>query len=141
MPRGDKEKIKAYQKQYYQENKDRYIVYNRNKRAADPIRNRLYDIKSRCRKVGIEFDLKEEDIVMPDVCPVLGIKLEKGSGSIQNASPSFDRIDPSKGYVKGNIQILSVKANAMKRDATPEELRMFARWVLKTFPEEPDAQT
>lgn len=141
MPRRDKEKIKAYQKQYYQENKDRYIVYNRNKRAADPIRNRLYDIKSRCRKVGIEFDLKEEDIVMPDVCPVLGIKLEKGSGSIQNASPSFDRIDPSKGYVKGNIQILSVKANAMKRDATPEELRMFARWVLKTFPEEPDVQT
>jgi hypothetical protein len=46
-------------------------------------------------------------------------------------APSLDKIDPKLGYVPGNIQVISHKANAMKWDATREELRAFAKWVLK----------
>ncbi len=93
----------------------------------------LRELRYRAKRKGLEFDLTLEDITGVDVCPVLGISLERAvGGSALDNSPSIDRIDPSKGYVKGNVQILSKKANAMKQDATPEELIKFAQWVLKT---------
>lgn len=69
--------------------------------------------------------------IAPDKCPVFGKQFtERGSG-FDRWAPSIDKIDPSKGYVKGNIQIISMLANCMKRDATVSELHMFANWVLK----------
>lgn len=52
--------------------------------------------------------------------------------------PSIDRIDSTKGYTKDNIQVISSKANTMKSNASVEELRMFAYWVLREYglPEE-----
>jgi hypothetical protein len=48
-------------------------------------------------------------------------------------SPSLDRIKPELGYVPGNIQVISARANVMKNDATPEELLAFANWVYRTY--------
>ena len=59
------------------------------------------------------------------------MELRTGAGAFAPDAPSADRIDPRKGYVRGNIQVISMKANAMKANATPEELRSFALWVLK----------
>lgn len=69
--------------------------------------------------------------IKPTRCPVFGKPfVERGVG-FNNWSPSIDKIDPRKGYVKGNIQIISMLANCMKRDATPAQLKQFARWALK----------
>lgn len=66
-----------------------------------------------------------------DRCPVFDVPyVDRGSG-FSKWSPSIDKIDPTKGYVRGNIQIVSMLANCMKRDATAAELRTFAEWVLK----------
>ncbi len=95
--------------------------------------------RSRAKSKNIPFDLDVEDIVIPTHCPILGIPLyttyDLRRGGQRN-SPSIDRVDPNLGYVKGNIQIISNRANTMKQDATPEELRAFAYWVLENYPED-----
>ena len=73
-----------------------------------------------------------EAIEYPKVCPVLRIKLGwklKGNGGHDN-SPSLDRIDSTKGYVKGNVMIMSTLANRMKSNATIEQLNQFSRYYL-----------
>jgi hypothetical protein len=59
-------------------------------------------------------------------CPLLGIELTYNytGGNVPNNYASLDKIDPNKGYVEGNVQILSFRANTLKGDATIEELRM-----------------
>lgn len=92
-------------------------------------RGLLSDAKYRAKKYDIELDIELVDIIVPDNCPILGIPLfcnRKHSGP---NSPSIDRIDSSKGYIKNNIQVISHKANTMKSDATPKELLDFAIWV------------
>ena len=48
----------------------------------------------------------------------------------QPNSPSLDRIDPTKGYVKGNVMMMSALANRMKQDATLKQLNQFSRYHL-----------
>lgn len=68
--------------------------------------------------------------IAPSKCPVFNRKfVERGAG-FSPWSPSIDKIDPRLGYVRGNIQVISMMANAMKRNATPAQLRQFAEWVL-----------
>lgn len=93
-------------------------------------RRRVYlTIKRRAIKLGVKFQLKENDLNIPEFCPYLGIKLEY-SGS-RDSSPSVDRIDNEKGYTKDNIQVISNLANCMKRDVSINMLRLFANNVLK----------
>lgn len=81
------------------------------------------------KSVG-EFVLYIREIA-PTKCPVFGKKLVKGKGQSHDWSPSVDKIIPSKGYVRGNIQIISYLANKMKQDASPQQLKQFAQWVNK----------
>jgi hypothetical protein len=67
--------------------------------------------------------------ICPSHCPYLGVKLrwevQDGLGMKAKAfhnSPSLDRIDGSKGYVRGNVAIVSYRANTIKQDATEQEL-------------------
>ena len=59
--------------------------------------------KARAAKLGREFRISERDISVPEFCPILGIRLEVSKGRRTGASPSLDRIDPSLGYVRGNV--------------------------------------
>lgn len=95
----------------------------------------LYRAKENAKKRNLEFDLDIEDIVVPTHCPLLNYELNHDVMSAYNPTKaSIDRIDSSKGYVKGNVQVLCHRANVMKADATPEELVMFAKNVLALFP-------
>jgi hypothetical protein len=97
----------------------------------------LKRIKERAKEKGLDFNLTREDIQHPPVCPVFGFTLERSNDGLpKKNSPSVDRIDPNKGYTKDNIQIISQLANAMKQNATPEQLIAFAEWVLKTYQKE-----
>ena len=83
--------------------------------------------RQRAKTFGVPFEITKEDIVIPDFCPVLGIPIRVTTFSNGRKdwgnSPSLDRIVPELGYVKGNICVISLRANRIKCDATPEELR------------------
>jgi hypothetical protein len=81
--------------------------------------------KYRSSKYKEVFDLKLEDIKIPKVCPVFKVPFQRNTPYAY----SIDRIDSSKGYFKGNVQVISKLANAMKQNATQEQLKMFADWI------------
>ena len=90
--------------------------------------------KGRAKREKLPFGLSIEDCVIPDICPLLGIKIkqmprgEKITGRQRaDDSPSLDRIDPAKGYVKGNVWVVSWRANDLKKDATVEELELLTK--------------
>lgn len=89
--------------------------------------------RRRAREQGLPFDLTVFDIIIPEVCPVLGLPLAMGEGRSRDNSPSLDKIDPAKGYVRGNVQVISDLANRMKQNAGPDQLLAFATWVQRTY--------
>lgn len=96
--------------------------------------------KRRAQKFGLAFDLAVHDIIVPDVCPLLGIPLEVGHRVQTDASPSLDRIDPTKGYIRGNVWVISYRANAIKQNATLDELRLLVANLEKRFSAPPEIQ-
>ena len=135
MPwRGDKERIKAYNKAYHAARRagvpSKQIV-------AMPEEQRrkckmLSAAKHRAKLGGFAFNITTADINIPEFCPILGIRLKRAKGrSPQPNSPSLDRIKPTLGYVVGNVWVISHRANAMKQDATLAELECLVR-VLKS---------
>lgn len=87
---------------------------------------KIYDrAKTRATRKGREFNIEIEDIVIPDLCPVFGVPLVEDT----EYAPSIDRIDSSNGYIKGNIQIISRRANLLKNNATIEELEMVINFL------------
>lgn len=90
----------------------------------------FHSSKSRAKKKNIEFNIEKTDIVIPKLCPILKIPFNHSryQGRRFNGA-SIDRIDPTKGYIKGNIQVISDLANRMKANATIEQLKEFGVWT------------
>lgn len=105
-------------------NKQRWAKNSRLYRERYPERIKLNSIRERARNKGLLFDLVKEDIVYPEICPVLGIPIKIGKFKCQDNNPSVDRIDNSKGYTKDNIRVISKRANSLKSNATVEELEL-----------------
>ena len=85
--------------------------------------------KANALRVGWTWELSFGDIEWPTHCPILGIELDYFAEGRQENSPSFDQIDSGKGYVQGNVQILSWRANRIKNDGTAEEHRKIADYL------------
>jgi hypothetical protein len=82
--------------------------------------------KTRSKEKNIEFNLELHDIVLPEKCPVFKKDFVYGD---TNWTYSIDRIDNSKGYIKGNIQIISNRANRLKGDFSIEELKLIVEFL------------
>src|SRR5579885_1802887 len=100
----------------------------------------LQHIRQRARANGYETDLELSDIPeVPDVCPVLGIKLKKGKGPLSDFSVSIDKINPNLPYLKkykNNLRLISYRANRIKNDATIDELEKIILYIKMSRSEE-----
>jgi hypothetical protein len=141
----DSEAAKKYRREWHREFRKRDPEYHRNmykkhrdKRIKESqewysknmigsfenkIRALLYTAKRRAKEKGIEFSITVDDFEKTSLCPLLGIELSFSNkrGNTAN-SASIDRIDPSIGYVPGNVWVVSKRGNQIKNDATIEEL-------------------
>lgn len=101
----------------------------------NPKKVMLASARMRAKRKGLECTITIDDFDIPEFCPVLGIKLISGIGkdSRSDASPTLDRIDNNKGYITGNVQVMSFKANRAKTDLIKQELLSLADWIYKIF--------
>lgn len=136
-----------YMREYWNKNRERLNKERNAKRKADkgkyrkqqndwdrtnPERKIFTAAKARAKKYALEFTITLTDITpFPTHCPVLGIELRKGTWSDDPYSYSIDRIDNSKGYVPGNIAIISRRANVLKRDGSLAEIKAIVAWLEK----------
>jgi hypothetical protein len=98
------------------------VKFEKKRRTLDLRLELLYAARRRAKAEGLTFDLTIDDIVVPEVCPVLGISLFKGTRKNRDHSPSVDRFLPVLGYTRRNIRVISWRANDLKKNATVEEL-------------------
>lgn len=76
--------------------------------------------RHRAKGSGQPFDIEPGDLVVPEYCPITGDKIDVLQSNYQNGA-SIDRVINKLGYVKGNVRIISRKANRMKGDLTIED--------------------
>lgn len=149
MPYKDKERGRAQKKKYnktykaayYAKNRERLRIYNRERYAATkeqvtkdkrekyrqmPGLFLLAAAKWRSKTNGHDFNLDGEDTVVGETCPVFNRSFVVGH---RDWGPSLDRIDPHKGYVKGNVAIICFRANRLKANATLEELEQLVNYI------------
>ena len=115
MPYSDKER------------QARYLLENDRKRRQENPEYFLWkSAKRRAKLKGLDFDIEVSDIIIPQLCPLLNIPIihQTGKGSRSPHSPSLDRIKNHLGYTKGNILVVSWRANFLKSDGTIEELEL-----------------
>lgn len=116
---------------------------NENKKSAyrihktkDPIQHMVYRTRHRAKYAAIQHTITKEDLLpAPTHCPVFGYKLnylnfERGF-SMPYDSASVDRIDSSKGYIPGNVMIISWRANRLKADSTTDEIKQLYEFYVR----------
>ena len=105
--------------------------------AKDVRRKMWHSAKRRAKKKGLEFDIEVDDIIIPDVCPLLEIAItESPHKHSHEGSPSLDRRDSTRGYTKNNIWVISHKANSAKNSCTIDEFSLIFNNWRKQYEEE-----
>lgn len=149
--RRNKEKVNAINRAVKAKSPDLYREINRRSmakmRAQDPQRflelalshrkrfverYMLTRARQRAMKRGAAFDITIDDIVVPERCPVFGVPLEfeiGNRGARNHWAPSLDRHNPEKGYVKGNVRVISNRANRLKNNGTLKEFRQIVAYL------------
>lgn len=116
------------------QNRDELNAYRREWRRKNIIRVLWKEAKGRAKTRGIEFSIEFEDIPpMGEKCPIFRVPFSSPEAGRSPYSPSLDRIDPTKGYVKGNVWIVTYRANLIKNDGSLEEHQMIADSMRKAL--------
>lgn len=91
----------------------------------------LSNTKSVCEKQGVPYNVTVDDLApFPLTCPVLGVPINwMNTGATANDSPSIDRMIPELGYTKGNVRVISQKANRLKGNASVDELEALLSYM------------
>ena len=88
--------------------------------------------KQSAKEKKLDFNLTIDDIIIPEYCPLLEVKLTFDYiTESKDSYYSIDRINSDLGYVKGNVQVISLKANTMKNNATKEQLLIFSKNIIR----------
>ncbi len=122
-------KVKARRKTYYEENSVQIMEQMKEALKKNPERGLLKLAKQRCKKSGVVCTITEKDIVIPEFCPILGVKLGFGDMATRDNSPSLDRIQSELGYIPGNVAVISFKANRIKNHGSADQHRRIADWM------------
>ena len=125
------EKRKAYRSKWQKDHPENNKIAQKKYWEKHPQRKLFKSSKANAKSRNLEHSITEDDIIIPEYCPYLKIKLTFKQES-QNfpSTISLDRIDNTKGYIKGNVQVISRLANLMKSYATEEQLITFAESIL-----------
>lgn len=110
--------------------KSKLLEGNNNRKhgkSSDHVYYMFKAAKQRAKKHNLPFDISLEDIVIPKVCPLLGIPLYHNEKGFSYNSPSLDKLVPEKGYTRDNTWVVSMKANALKSNASLEELKLLVK--------------
>jgi hypothetical protein len=135
---------KATRKKYhtsdsYKKISDEYRFSNKGKSTRKKYRDLWYKTekgrkysmwqaaKLRAKKKSLDFAITIEDIQIPEICPLLQLKLSCEEFGIRHNSPSLDRKDNKKGYTKDNVWVISSRANILKNNASLYELETLVK--------------
>lgn len=130
--KNNPERIKELKRNSHFKNYENY----KEKKASYYIANKKTAIialaKLRAYKKGLDFNINADDLDWPIKCPVLGIDINYAvRGKTTHNSPTLDRFDNLLGYVIGNVDVISFRANRLKSDATNEEIKFLADYFAR----------
>ena len=124
-----------WQRNYYKENRRATIVRNTEYKKTAPEVSMMSQAKKRAKdkKLPFDLDLKYLRDIWPkdNICPALSIELKRGKGKMIDSSPSLDRINNELGYVKDNVQVVSMLANLIMSSATPDQVIQVGNYFKK----------
>ena len=112
---------------YYKNNTEKARLSSQKYYLKNPEYHMWDRAKRRAKEKNLEFNLEVQDIIIPEKCPVFNVPFIISRNN--EYSPSLDRIDNSKGYIKENIQVISRKANTIKSNATYYEIMQVAKYM------------
>ena len=104
-------------------------------RKNNPAKCLWSSAKQRAKVKNKPFTISFNDVVLPEFCPVLGMKLDyskttrERKGGPRRNSASLDCIIPKLGYVPGNVAVISLRANSIKTDANSQEILKVGKWL------------
>lgn len=137
---ANKEAVMEQRRTYRERHPDRIVERGRRYRETLPFNTAFYQIKTRAKRKGIPFDITIDYLkeIWTSKCPVFGTDLQFFSGQDKGRNTvdplrqaTLDKMKPTKGYVKGNVQWMSKRANVMKHDGSLDEMVKLGEWAQK----------
>ena len=138
---ANREKLIETSLKRYRENREEILLLAKQKRTGKSgyLKSMLACAKARARQKGWDFDIDLDylELIATDFCPVDGARFDwdreregvKDGQSACYVTPSLDRIDSTKGYVKGNLRIIGFKWNAWKSNMQLNDLMFLVEYV------------